>query len=328
MIIKFFEVKKKITSKNKYFLLHGNNSGLISDTIEIDLKPLLPQTIYNYEENEIINNLENFKEEILNKSFFEKEKLIIISRVSEKILNFIQEIIEKNIEDISIILKSNLLEKKSKIRNFFEKESNTVCVAFYEDNNQTLDLIAKKILREKKISMSQQNLNFIIERCNGDRINLKNELLKIESFAKKKKNINLEDILKLTNLAENHNISELVDNCLIKNKKKTISILNENNFDNGDCILISRVFITKLKRLLKIQKELEDNKDVEKILISFKPPIFWKDKDIVKQQIKLLDNQKVQTLIKETNKIEFQIKKLPDSSIKIMNNFILEKVIN
>lgn len=328
MIIKFFEIKKKINSQNKYFLLYGNNSGLINDTIENDLKPLYPKKVYSYDEGEILNNQENFKQEILNKSFFDNEKLIIISRVTDKILTLIEEIIEKDIEDITFIIKSGQLDKKSKIRNFFEKNSKTVCIAFYEDTNQTLNQLAKKFLMEKNISISQQNLNFIIDRCKGDRINLKNELSKIESYSKFKKNINFEDILKLTNLAENYDISELVDNCLIKNKKRTINILNENNFDNNDCVLISRVFLAKLKRLLKIQKELENNNNVERVLISYKPPIFWKEKDIVKQQIKILNNQKIQSLISETNKVEFLIKKMPEASTKIVSNFILEKLAN
>jgi DNA polymerase III subunit delta len=328
MIIKFFEVTKKITSKNKYFLLHGNNSGLIDDTIEKTLRPLLPKNVYNYEENEVINNQDNFKEEILNKSFFENEKLIIISRITEKIFNIIENIISNEIEDLSIILKSNALEKKSKIRNFFEKNSNTISIAFYEDNNQTLNMLAKNFLDKKKINISQQNLNFLINRCSGNRVNLKNELFKIESYAKDKKNISFEDIIKLTNLAENHNISELVDNCLVKNKKKTINILNENNFDNNDCVLISRVLLTKLKRLSIIKRELKNDNNMEKILSTHKPPIFWKDKDIVKQQIKVLNNEKIQNLIVETNKIELLIKKIPESSIKIMNNFILENVNN
>ena len=328
MIIKFFEVTKKITSKNKYFLLHGNNSGLIDDTIEKTLRPLLPKNVYNYEENEVINNQDNFKEEILNKSFFENEKLIIISRITEKIFNIIENIISNEIEDLSIILKSNALEKKSKIRNFFEKNSNTISIAFYEDNNQTLNMLAKNFLDKKKINISQQNLNFLINRCSGNRVNLKNELFKIESYAKDKKNISFEDIIKLTNLAENYNISELVDNCLVKNKKKTINILNENNFDNNDCVLISRVLLTKLKRLSIIKRELKNDNNMEKILSTHKPPIFWKDKDIVKQQIKVLNNEKIQNLIVETNKIELLIKKIPESSIKIMNNFILENVNN
>ncbi len=183
-------------------------------------------------------------------------------------------------------------------------------------------------LKEKKINISQQNLNFLIDRCSGNRINLKNELIKIENYAETKKVINFEDIVKLTNLAENYNISELVDNCLVKNKKKTINILNENNFDNSDCVLISRILLAKLKRLSNIQHQLKNDSNMEKVLSAYKPPIFWKDKDIVKQQIKILDNKKIQYLIVETNKIELLMKKIPESSIKIINNFILENVEN
>ena len=75
-------------------------------------------------------------------------------------------------------------------------------------------------MRDKNINISQQLINIIIERAKGDRINLKNELQKIESFSEKKKKENIKEILKITNLSENYEKSDLIDNCLSKNKKK------------------------------------------------------------------------------------------------------------
>ena len=220
MIVKYFELKKKKINQYRLYLLYGNNKGLISDTINIDLKPKLSKNIYTYDESEIIKNYDNFKEQLLNKSFFEEEKLIIIKRATDKITKIIDEISENKVQDVFVILISDILEKKSKLRNFFEKHKDAVCIPFYEDNNQTLNFLAQNFFKEKKISISQENLNLIINRSRGDRINLKNELMKIESYGEKKKKIELEDIIKLTNLAENYNISELVDNSLLKRKKK------------------------------------------------------------------------------------------------------------
>ena len=149
MIIKYFELKKKNLNNFKYFLLYGNNKGLIEEIIEKNLKPNLPKNIYNYDEIEILNNLDDFKENINNRSFFESDKLIIIKRISDKILKIINDIIDKNLEDIAIILVAENLEKKSKIRNFFEKETNTVCIPFYEDNKLTLAQVVQEFLRKK-----------------------------------------------------------------------------------------------------------------------------------------------------------------------------------
>ena len=132
MIIKNFELKKKISYESKYFLLYGNNLGFIEESIEKDIKPNIKGEVYNYEEKEILDKIENFQEEILTRSFFENEKVIIINRVTDKILPLIIELVEKNISDLTIILKSGILEKKSKLRNFFEKNSETICVPFYE----------------------------------------------------------------------------------------------------------------------------------------------------------------------------------------------------
>ena len=325
MILKFFELKKKKLDNFNYFLLYGNNSGLIEETIDSHLKPIKTNNIFNYDEDEIFKNPENFEESVFNNSFFENEKLIIISRASDKILKIIEKIIEKNIEDLTIIIKSNILEKKSKLRTFFEKQSNTICIPFYEDNNQTLVSIVQKFLLEKNIKISSQNINIIVERSNGNRINLYNELDKISSFSKNKKIIDTNDILKLTNLSENFSVYELVDNSLARKQKKTLNILNENNLSSEDCILILRIFLVKLKRLLKIQQEVEKEKNIEKVISSYKPPIFWKEKDVIKEQIKLLNSEKIHDLIVRVNEIELLIKKHPTTALNVTTDFILDQ---
>ena len=327
MILKTFELKKIKLNSYRFFLIYGNNKGFIEEIIEDNLKPILFENIYNYDENEILQNSDNFKEDILSRSFFDDKKLIIISRATDKIFKIIEEIIGKDIKDISIILKASTLEKKSKIRNFFEKQKETICIPVYEDNYQTLNIIIKNFLNKNKIILSQEIINIIIERARGDRINLKNELDKLKYFSTGKKKIELEQILNLTNLAENHNISELVDNSLAKNKKKTLYILNENNFASDDCIQIVRIYLSKLKRLLNIKSETTKNNNIEQVISSYKPPIFWKEKDIVKQQIEIWNSKKIENLIMDTNELEYQIKKNPNASTLLVTNFILEKTL-
>ena len=241
MIIKSYEINKINLKKNNVYLLYGENEGFKNKVIDDTFKKF-SKNIYKYDEKEILNNKENFFNKILSKSFFETEKLIIILRSTDKIVNIIEEIIEKNIEDTKIILLANILEKKSKLRMLFEKNKNIVCVPFYADNFQTLNNIANTYFREKKIPISQETINILVARSRGDRLNLNNEIIKIESFTKNKKKINIDDILKLTNLAENYSVTELVDSCLAKNTKKTINILNENNYSAEDCILIIKLF--------------------------------------------------------------------------------------
>ena len=261
MIIKPFEIDKKNLKQNYFFLLHGENQGFKNEIIKNNFS----KDVYQYEENEIISNEEKFFNNILSKSFFETEKTIIISRVTDKIKEIIEEIIEKNVKDLIIILNANTLEKKSKIRSFFEKDKRTICIPFYEDNSQTLASMANTFFRNNKVPISQQSINLIIERCRGDRQNLNNELGKISCFIKDNNKINLQDLLKLTNLAENYNVSELIDSCLSKNKNKTINILNENNYSLEDCIMITRTFLIKAKRLLKICQNFQKKKKILKL---------------------------------------------------------------
>ena len=324
MIIKTYELNK-INNKIKFFLLYGNNNGFKDEIIKNFFENKFKKKIYRYDESEILHNKENFYNIIFTKSLFEDEKLIIISRVSDKIKDIINEVIEKEIDDTTIILNSNNLDKKSKLRSLFEKNKRTVCIPFYEDNSQTLSSIASSFFKEKKIPISQETINLLIERCRGDRLNLKNELNKIESFIKDKNKIDIEDILKLTNLAENYNVSELIDNCLAKNSKKIITILNENNFLTEDCILIMRTLLAKTKRLQKLKKESEISKNIDNTISSFRPIIFWKDKNIVKQQIEKWPLYKIENLIYEISEIELLVKKNSHNSLNIVSDFIINK---
>ena len=322
MIIKSYEINKINLKKNNVYLLYGENEGFKNKVINDTFKKF-SKNIYRYDEKEILNNKENFFNKILSKSFFETEKLIIILRSTDKIVNIIEEIIEKNIEDTKIILLANILEKKSKLRMLFEKNKNIVCVPFYADNFQTLSNIANTYFREKKIPISQETINILVARSRGDRLNLNNEITKIENFTKSKKIINVDDILKLTNLAENYSVNELVDSCLSKNSKKTINILNENNYSTEDCILIIKTFLIKAKRLNKLKSQTKENENIDQLITSFKPPIFWKDKEIIKEQVKNWTLKKVENLIYKINEIELLIKKNSSNSIKILFDFII-----
>ena len=237
--------------------------------------------------------------------------------------DIIEEIYTKNIKDVKIILSANILEKKSKLRNFFEIEKNLICIPFYADTNKILNNLAYSFFNEKKISISQQTINLLVDRCKGDRENLNNELTKIENFTLYNKKINIDDILKLTNLAENYSASELTDSCLAKNAKKTSNILNENNYSNDDCILIIRTLLNKSKRLLRLQEEVQKNNSVDKAITNFKPTIFWKDKEIVKLQLAHWPLDKINKMIININEVELLIKKNSLNSLNILSDFIV-----
>ena len=324
MISKFFEINK-YKKKVNFFLFYGENEGQKEDIIKSNFNSFTKENTFKYYEKDIIQNKQPFFDQIYSKSFFENEKLILIYDVTDKILELIEETIDSNISEIKIILLAKKLDKKSKIRNFFEKNKEILIVPFYEDTIQTLITMGKKILNDNKMNLSQENLNLIIERSQGDRINLKNELEKIITLSKNKKKLETDDILKLTNLSENYSASELADNCLNKNRKKTLNILNENIPSSEDNILILKTFLYKLKRLRKLRINLDENNNLEKTINSFRPPIFWKDKDLIKQQIKKWKVDDIDKFIVEVNDTERLIKKNPQISNLILNDMILEK---
>ena len=323
MIIKSFEINKKKFDNQNFFLIYGENEGLKNEIIH-HLKKSFKGDIENYDETQIISDNELFYNKLFNQSLFDNKKIIIINRCSEKIHVIIEDIIEKKISDIKIILNATLLDKKSKLRNFFEKNDKLIIVPTYKDTSITLADIAKKFFNNYKISISSETINLLVSRCNGDRGYLKSELNKILIYMHDKKNINLEEIHKLTNLAENFSINELVDTSLLKNSQKTSGIINESNYKSEDGILILRTFLQKTKRLLNLYEKQNEHINFATLINDYKPPIFWKDKPIVKRQLENWSKSKIKDLIVIINEREIFLKKNSSNSLMLIFNFIYE----
>ncbi len=323
MIIKSFEIEKINLKTNKLILFYGKNEGYKNHITEILSKKF--STILKYDEKEIIEDNTKFVESLLSKSLFDNEKLIIVRRVTDKLYKVIEEISNKNIEETTILINSENLDKKSKIRNFFEKSKTSICCAFYPDDQKIMLNIANNYIKKQKLLISQSNLNLIISKCGEDREQLINELHKLALFGKDGKELNLEVIEKLTNVIQNHDISLLVDNCLTKNKKKLIKIFNENNFSNDDAVQIIRIFLNKSKKIEILSRHFKENKNMILTISSARPPIFWKDKKIIEEQIYKWEPKKIRNLIFKLNELELLIKKNINNSIHIISDFMLEQ---
>ena len=323
MIIKNFELDKINIKNFNLFLFYGDNQGFKDEIVEkICKQKNLKKTLFF--EKEVLSNIENFLNSISTKSFFENEKIIVIKNATDKLKEIINDIYELQNPDITVILVSDLLNKKSKLRNFFEKTKNVICIPFYPDEHKNLNMIANNFFKKKDIKISQQTINLIIDRANQSRQHLNNELQKIENFALSKKEIKDVDIIKLTNLGKNYEISELVETCLAKNQNKLLKIMNENHFSNEDVILILRIFLIKTKRLLDLAINSKPDKNFDEAISKFKPTIFWKERPYVKQQLINWSESKLKKLINDINEIELLSKKNNQISQSLLLNFIFE----
>ena len=322
MIIKNFEIDKFKKSNSNLHLIYGINEGIKQDLINNIYLEGYKGDIFKYEEHEVLNNIDQFISNLLTKSLFGNKKIIIISRATDKLCTLINDLLDREIVETKIIIKSSNLDKKSKLRNLFEKEDQLICTPVYEDDSRSLNYVIQNFLKVNNFSLSQEIKNILIERSKGDRINLKNELSKLKNLSLSKNKISVEDVNKLSNLAENYSVFELSDNYLAKNSKKVSNILNENNYSSEDCILIIRTILNKSKRLLKIRNEIDKNTNIDQAISSFKPPIFWKEKDIVKKQAQSWSTSEVKEIIFKINDLEALVKKNNTNSMLFVSNFV------
>ena len=323
MILKSYEINKINLDNHKIILLYGKNEGHKNESIKLITKKRVKSI--SYDEKEILENTTNFLENLFTASLFDNEKIILIKRATDKILKIIEEISIRDINDTKIIINADSLEKRSKLRKFFEINKSYICIPFYPDNEQTLIKLAYNFFKNKKISIAQSEINQIVNKCSGDRQKLDTELEKIEFYVKGGKKLTSENLSKLINLNENYSVTELINHCLAKNKKQIIKILNENNYTNEDSIIILRTFLNQSKKILELLREYEKNQNLDLTISSAKPPIFWKDKEITKKQISGWKQENLKKLIYEINDIELLIKNNINSSINLITDFILAK---
>ena len=323
MIVKNFDLNKKIINNYKFFLLYGKNEGLQNEIIQSQFLKDFEGQIDKYDENEFLKNNEIIITNLLNKSFFESKKILIISRTSDKITKVIEEIAERDMTDIKIIFKSGILEKRSKLRNYFEKKINLITIPFYEDDVKSLTSVVITFISKHNIKLSKEIINLLVNRASGDRENLKIELDKILNYSHSNNKIEFEHIQKLTNLAENYGVNELADSCLGRNRKNISKILNENNYSDDDCILILRTLLAKSKRLLTIIKKYKETENLDNAISNMRPPIFWKEKESVKKQAIIWKIDELKSRIYKINEIEFLIKSNSGKSLNLVSDFIV-----
>ena len=324
MIIKVFQAKNVLSVKQSFFLLYGENEGYKNQITENIVKEF-GKTIIKYDADDIINNPDIIYTELNNLSLFENKKIIIVNRTTDKLFSIIENLLDTNYEDTKIIFNAGQLDKKSKMRSKFEKSKNLVCIPFYADDASTLSTLANNYFKKNKIPISQENINIIVERCRGDRKNLNSELSKIESLIKIRNKITAEDIVKVTNLAENYSYSELSDHCLNKDLKKINNIINENNYSYEDCVAIIRIMLFKVKRLVILKENQKVNMSIDNIISNYRPPIFWKDKELVKSQMKVWSLDNIQKLMYYLIEVELLIKKQNLNAMNILYDFIISQ---
>ena len=304
MQYKSYILEENFNPIEKIFLFYGENFGLKNEFKKKIKAKYKNSKIVNYYQDEIIKDETIFLNEVNNFSLFEKEKIFFINQASDKILEIILKF-EKEIEGTKIYLFSEVLDKKSKLRNFFEKSKLYGITACYLDNEITIKKIIQKNLKDFKI-LSPQAINIIYNNCGLDRIKLSNEIDKIKTFFQNKE-LQLDKLEEILNLRTNDDFNVLKDEAFKGNKQKTNTLLSDTIFEEEKNIYYLNLINQKLDKLAQIN-QYKFNSNYEAAISKVKPPIFWKDKPIIIEQARRWDANKIRNILAKTHHIEIQIK--------------------
>ncbi len=310
MIFKSYLVENNIDTiyKFKLFLFYGENQGLKLEFKEKLRKYGTIKETLNLFQDEIIKNKNILINEVSNKSLFNDKKIIFINQVNDKILDNLEEIIE-TIQDDKIFLFADILDKKSKLRNYFEKSKYCGITACYKDNETTI----KKIISNKLKSfhgLNNQIINFIVQNTGLDRNKINNEIDKITSYFEDKK-IDANKLDLLLNIRSNDDFNALKDEALKGNKTNTNKLLADTIFDTENNIYYLNSINQRINKLNEIENMKTKNFNVENIISNLKPPVFWKDKPVLIEQSLKWNKDKIQKALKKTYSAEIEMKSNP-----------------
>ena len=307
MIFKSYVLEQNLKSTDdcKIILFYGENQGLKEEFKKNIKEANKNNEKLNLLQDEIIKNENLLINEISNKSLFNNKKIIFIDQVNEKILNIIEEMAE-DVSDEKIVIFAGNLDKKSKLRSYFEKSKLCGIVACYQDNEITIKKIITNKLSDYQ-GLSTQVINFIIQNTGLDRSKVNNEIEKIKSCFLEKK-INLEKIDLLLNIKTNDDFNKLKDEALKGNKIKTNKLLADTVFEPESNIYYLNSINQRINKLYEIEKLKQNNSNTETLVSSLKPPIFWKDKPVLIEQTNKWNENKIKKALEKTYTVELQIK--------------------
>ena len=323
MILKSYIVEKNphVLEEYQASLFYGENDGIKEDIRTQLKKHNKSAEIINLFELEILKNRNILFENIFNVSLFNEKKIIFIHMATEKILNEILECLEKNNKDVKVYIFSDLLDKKSKLRNLFEKNKNLAILACYADNDRTLiDYISRKLYGYKGVT--GELINLIITNSGSNRKIIQNEIIKIKDFFIDK-SINRNHLLEILNIKNNTSFEEIRDSALAGKKDKINKLLSEIDILNEDCFFYLNIINYRILKLIEIQKKKEDFNTYEKTLENLKPPIFWKDKPLYLEQLKKWNLNKLNKIANRVGETEILMKK----NTQIRNDVVIKELI-
>ncbi len=319
MIFKSYLIEKNISDlKKKIILFYGENLGL-KNFFKNEIKDKNKNCdVISIHQDKIIKEKNFLMSEIKNVSLFEKKKIFLIDQASDKIFQAIEETLPF-IENQSLFLFSEILERKSKIRNMIEKSSDCAAIACYPDNELGIKKIIQNELKGFE-GLSPQIINIIAESTNMDRATLNNEIQKIKLFFINKK-INREKLEILLNITVNEDFNTLKDQALIGNKTSINKLLSDTLFDNEKTILYLNIINQRVNRIYEVKKT--GNSNIETKINDLKPPIFWKDKPNFTIQTKKWSLEKLKKLQTMSFDLELRIK----SNYSADKNLLMKKFI-
>ena len=304
MIYKSYLIEKNINSiKENVILFYGENYGIKKDFREKIRKTNKDSEFLLFDQKNILENSSILYNELYNTSLFEKNKVLFLENVNDRILDVIQDV-HLNLDNQKIYLFSDILEKKSKLRNFFEKSDKCAVIPCYIDNEVTIkNLILEKL--KGYDGLTAYNLNLILNHVSLDRIKLNNEIEKIIAyFIDKKLKTRELSILLDVNLIDDFNF--LKDEALSGNKEKTNDLLSDTVLEDEKAVYYLTLINQRLNKLYQIKKSKDLN--LETAINKLKPPIFWKDKPRLMIQAKKWDEKRLKRVLEKTYNIEKMIK--------------------
>ena len=324
MIVKSFSANFKELLKKNFTLLYGENISLIFEIEQKIIKEAKNNNglvVKKYQEEYFLQNKDVFEQFINSESLFGDQELVIISESTDKILEIFDNTIAST-NNKKIIFLSSLLTKRSKLRNLAETETDFNCIACYDDTPVQLQSILLQKLKDNKISVSREFLNSIFEVNSLNRQDINDAITKIQ-LIQSTSNIKEENLKNIFYSSSHNDNFEIINFCLLGDKKNINKVLSNIYIQGINFNEILAALKYKVNKLIEISVSNTSDSNVNQLVENYKPPIFWKEKNMVKEQLRRWTNGELNKLMEIIYETEINCKKNYEISNTILQQFIV-----
>ncbi|MGY8985081.1 MAG: DNA polymerase III subunit delta [Sphingomonadales bacterium] len=301
-----FEVKGHLTKLNDQYsgvLIYGPDEGLVRERAHRISKQVVedlsdPFNVVRPSLSQVIEEPSILLDELLSLSMVGGRRLVRLDGAEDKAYQGLEQAlsgIPKDGEKNLLVVTAGNLKPSSKIRKLFEGLEIAVTIACYADSSKDVEELIIEVLGANNLKADPQAISFLLNNLGSDRLISRSELEKIVLYAGDRidRVIKLEDVITLIGDSATLTLNDIASATTGGDLKRLDQLLERAQSQGENAIAIIRALSRRLQQFHLVKGLIEAGQPIDSAIGKLRPPLFFKEKDIFRNQLFLWSSQKL-----------------------------------